>query len=167
MKVTIVNKDDEVIGAMERDQAVKEGQIVRIVRIFLFNTSGELFLQKRGPNVDFPNLWDQSVGGHVDEGEDYMAAALRELKEEIGLEGVVLESVEKYYTESEYLHGKFKRFNMLYAAVSDKPLTLNPDEVADGAWQSKSKLQQMINDSPDKFTHGFIKAYEIYQESTK
>lgn len=165
MKVLVVDEEDTVIGAMERDQAVKKGLIVRIVRIFLFNTKGELFLQKRGPNVDFPNLWDQSVGGHVDEGEDYLTAARREMKEEIGLNGVMLKEVGKYYTESEYINGKFKRFNMLYTVRSDQPLTLAPEEVAEGVWLSLPVLEKMITDTPKKFTQGFIRAYKFYQNS--
>lgn len=165
MKVVIVDKDDNVIGAMSRDKAVQLGKIVRIVRIFLFNSDGELFLQKRGANVDFPNLWDQSVGGHVDEGEDYLTAAEREMKEEIGLKGVKLDEIAKYYTESEYTHGQFKRFNMLYSATSDTPLTLEPDEVAGGEWVSLPGLDKMLADGPENFTRGFIRAYEVYRSS--
>jgi len=167
MKVVVVDSDDKVIGPMDRADAVKQGKIVRIARVFLFNSKRELFLQKRGPNVDFPNLWDQSVGGHVDEGEDYLDAAKREMQEEIGLEDVKLTEVAKYYTESEYVHGKFKRFNMLYTATSDMPLTLNPDEVADGEWIALSKLHQEIAEKPEKFTLGFIEAYRVYQKSVR
>lgn len=163
MKVVIVNKDDKIIGAMDRDKAVKEGKIVRIARIFLFNAKGELFLQKRGPNVDFPNLWDQSVGGHVDEGEDYLAAAKREMNEEIGIKGVKLNEVAKYYTESEYINGQFKRFNMLYMARTDDEIKIDSDEVADGKWISMSDLDKVIAKKPEQFTHGFIKAYKIYK----
>ena len=167
MKVVIVDKNDKVIGAMNRSDAVRNGKIVRIVRIFLFNSKGDLFLQKRGPNVDFPNLLDQSVGGHVDEGEDYLSAAKREMEEEIGLTSVKLKKIARYYTANEYTFGRFKRFNMLFSAVSDKALVLNPDEVTDGIWVSMTKLNNMITETPEKFTQGFIKAYRIYLESAK
>jgi len=163
MKVVVVDKNDNAIGAMNRSEAVKQGKIVRIARVFLFNSKGELFLQKRGPNVDFPNLWDQSVGGHVDEGEDYMTAARREMKEEIGIEGVELKKLAKYYTANKYIYGKFNRYNMLYTAKSDSPVNLDPDEVAGGEWISLSRLNQMIAREPEKFTQGFIKAYEVYK----
>ena len=167
MKVVVVDKNDEIMGAMDRAEAVKQGKIVRIVRIFLFNSKGDLFLQKRGPNVDFPNLWDQSVGGHVDEGENYLKAAKREMREEIGLDSVKLKKVSKYYTANEYTFGRFKRFNMLYSAVSDEPLVLNPDEVTGGIWVSMTKLSKMVTKTPEKFTQGFIKAYKIYLEAVE
>ncbi|QQS18747.1 hypothetical protein IPL68_01565 [Candidatus Saccharibacteria bacterium] len=44
-KVAIVDKNDNVIGAMDRQDAVSQGQIVRIVRIVLFNSKGQIFIQ--------------------------------------------------------------------------------------------------------------------------
>jgi isopentenyldiphosphate isomerase len=165
-KVVIVDSEDNVIGAMERSEAIARKQIVRIVRVLLFNSKGQLFMQKRGPNVNFPNLWDQSVGGHVDEGEDYLVAARREMEEEIGLKGVNLKEVARYYTEFEYEQGAFRRFNMLYTALSDDPLKLNPDEVAGGKWVTLSELDEMITVAPENFTQGFIKTYGVYKSFT-
>ncbi len=163
IKVVIVDEDDNVIGAMARSQALAKKQIVRITRVFLFNSKRELFLQKRGSNVPFADLWDQSVGGHVDEGESYLQAAKREMAEEIGLKSVTLKEIAKYYTEFEYEQGEFRRFNMLYQAQSDEPLKLNPDEVAGGKWVTLAELDKMIASEPQSFTPGFLKAYEIYR----
>ena len=84
-KITFVDKDDKPIGAGTRQEASEKGLICRIARIFVFNSKGQLLLQKRGPNVSVPNKWDDSTAGHVDEGEEYSVAALRELQEETGL----------------------------------------------------------------------------------
>ena len=163
--VIVVDREDNIIGAMDRATAVSQGMIVRIVRIFLFNSKGELFMQKRGPNVDFPNLWDQSVGGHVDEGEDYQTAAQREMAEEIGIKAAVLTEITKYYTATEYNHGHFKRFNMLYTAVSDSPVVIEPDEVSEGRWITPADLDRLMDEQPELFTQGFITAYQKYKES--
>lgn len=90
VKINIVNENDESIGAEDKDFAIEQGLIHQVVRIFVFNDKNELYLQKRGANQTFPNTWDQSAGGHVDEGETYEEAALRELQEELGISGVGL-----------------------------------------------------------------------------
>ena len=47
---------------------------------------GRILLQKRSRSKDIqPGKWDTAVGGHVDAGEDYLTAALRELREELGV----------------------------------------------------------------------------------
>jgi isopentenyldiphosphate isomerase len=161
-KVVVVDVNDSVIGAMERKDAIERRQIVRVIRILLFNSRGALFLQKRGPNVSYPGLWDQSVGGHVDEGEDYLTAARRELNEEIGLDDVELKEITKYYSDFEYEGRTIKMFNSLYTAISDKPLKLNPAEVADGKWVTLSKLDRLIKSNTKEFSQGFIKAYDLY-----
>jgi isopentenyldiphosphate isomerase len=162
-KVAIVDENDQVIGAMNRAEAVEQGKIVRIVRILLLNSKGELFIQKRAENVDYPGLWDQSAGGHVDEGEDYLTAAKRELLEEIGLKDVKLKEITRYYSEFEYKDRKRRRFNTLYASVSDAPLKLDPEELAGGKWVSQTELDQMMADNPQNFTKGFINAYNLYK----
>ena len=65
-KIVFVDKNDNVIGSGTREEALQKGIIRRIVRIFLFNSKGELLIQKRSSNVRLPGKWVQSVGGHVD-----------------------------------------------------------------------------------------------------
>ena len=46
-----------------------------------------LLLQLRRTDKDIqPGKWDTAVGGHLDSGEDYLAGAVRELREDLGLE---------------------------------------------------------------------------------
>ena len=67
--------------------AHKAGWFHPTVHIWFYTNSGKVLLQKRAPEKDtFPGLWDVSVAGHVQAEETPMEAALREIKEEIGLE---------------------------------------------------------------------------------
>lgn len=56
------------------------------VHIWFFTVQGNILLQQRGAAKKiYPLLWDVSVAGHVNSGENLYDAAIREVKEEIGL----------------------------------------------------------------------------------
>lgn len=56
------------------------------VGLMLFNRDGRVFAAQR---IDTPGAWQMPQGG-IDEGEDPQAAALRELREEIGTDKAVI-----------------------------------------------------------------------------
>lgn len=60
----------------------------RVVHVMVLNAEGDFLLQLRSKSKDVaPGLWDTSVGGHVNPGEDILEAARRELGEELGVSG--------------------------------------------------------------------------------
>ncbi|MBN4070702.1 NUDIX domain-containing protein [Olleya sp. AH-315-F22] len=68
-------------------EAHKRGYFHPTVHVWFYTKKGEILLQKRGSKKQtFPNFWDVSVAGHVLAGEAIEDAALREVKEEIGIE---------------------------------------------------------------------------------
>ncbi len=70
----------------DKKEIYKDGDFHRSVHIWIMNSNNELLVQKRNPKKEtFPNLWAISVAGHVRSGEDSIEAALRELKEELGV----------------------------------------------------------------------------------
>src|SRR5207237_10724606 len=82
----VVNDRDEVIARKPRGEIHRLKLKHRAVHVLVFNSRGELFLQKRSMKKDcFPGAWDSSASGHLDSGETYGACAVRELREEIGL----------------------------------------------------------------------------------
>src|SRR2546422_10810839 len=82
----VVNERDEVIGRQSRTEVHRLGLQHRAVHVLVFNSRGQVFLQKRSLTKDRqPGQWDSSASGHVDAGEDYDGCAVRELGEEIGL----------------------------------------------------------------------------------
>jgi len=88
----IVDEQDQVIGQAPRSQCHGDPSLVhRVAHVLVFNSRGELLLQKRSQRKDIqPGRWDTSVGGHLDPGEDYRTAAEREMHEELGISGVPL-----------------------------------------------------------------------------
>src|SRR2546425_211192 len=83
----VVNERDEVVGRQSRSEVHRLGLKHRAVHVLVFNSRGQVFLQKRSLKKDcFPGVWDSSASGHLNCGEDYDACAVRELREEIGLQ---------------------------------------------------------------------------------
>ena len=75
------------VGRVTRAEAhSRPGIAHRAAHVMVFDSAGRLFLQKRSRSkLIQPGKWDSSAGGHVPAGEDYEAAALRELAEELGV----------------------------------------------------------------------------------
>lgn len=84
----VVDEEDVRTGRATRREVHENNLLHRAIHIFVFNKKGDLFLQKRSVLKDKnPGVWDSSVSGHVDAGEDYLGAAVREMGEELGIEG--------------------------------------------------------------------------------
>lgn len=67
-----------------RGDPLQPGDYHLVVHVWIVNGRGEFLLTKRSPNKGFPNMWE-STGGSALAGDDSLAAALREVKEETGL----------------------------------------------------------------------------------
>jgi isopentenyldiphosphate isomerase len=168
MDVVYVDANDNVIGAGSIENAVDNGTIVRISRVFLQNSKGELLLQKRADTMSaLPGRWDQTAGGHVDEGEDYRTAAYRELAEEMGIEGVELREIAIFYSEEKDEEKIKKRFNKIFMGVYNGEVKIDNDEVADFHWISIDELSKRMLHNPDDFPDGFIEAFKAYQEASE
>jgi isopentenyldiphosphate isomerase len=95
-RLEIVNYKGEVTGYASRSEIHGNPSMMhRVVHVLVFNSRGEILLQKRSQNKDVaPGKWDTSVGGHVAIGEDLVSSSRREMYEELGVE----------YHEPEYLY---------------------------------------------------------------
>ena len=81
----VVDFEDRVTGVKMRGEVHAQGLMHRAVHVLVFNSAGQLFLQKRSMTKDeSPGQWDTSAAGHVDSGETYLECAVRELAEELG-----------------------------------------------------------------------------------
>ena len=161
--ITFVDEHDNVIGSGTMQESWEKGIAHRIVRVFLFNTNGDLLIQKRADHlVSLPGRWDHSAAGHVDANEKYLQAAEREMKEEIGVEGVELNERGKYYSEDTEESDKInKRFNMIYVGKWDGDVRPNPDEVSEVDWLMPGYIHGWIRKSPEDFTEGFITSFRM------
>ncbi|TVZ14497.1 NUDIX hydrolase [Maribacter sp. MAR_2009_72] len=86
--IDILNEDGSATGTSQmKSIAHAEGLFHATVHIWFFTKRGQILLQKRSITKDtFPGLWDVSVAGHIGFGETALYTAIREVKEEIGLD---------------------------------------------------------------------------------
>jgi isopentenyl-diphosphate Delta-isomerase len=167
-RITVVDKDDNVIGAEERSVVRAHGLYCRIARILLINSRGELLLQRRSLHVkESPGKWDQSVGGHVDEGENYEQAAQREALEELGVPIKQLKPIGKFLVEREASDGYIRRFQTVFLADWDGPITANKDEVAETRWVASKNIENWLKSNPNDFTGNFNRVFALYQKYTQ
>ena len=92
-----LNELGEIIGQIDKDLAHKEGRLHKSVHLWIVNDNDEVLLQYRCSDKDlYPDTWDVSVGGHVASLEDARSAAIREAREELGLD--ILDEELKFIT---------------------------------------------------------------------
>lgn len=157
--VQIVDADDNVIGAMYFTQASAEGKIMRITRVILTNTKGEVLLQKRSQHVRVPGRWNESAAGVVDEDDgDYLTAAYREAKEELGVEIAQLSEAAHFYREEAIDGQLLKRFHTVFTGQHEGPFNPDAHEVAELKWVSPADLQAWVERAPDDFLPSTITA---------
>ncbi len=100
----IVNTSGEIIGKARRSEIHGNPSLIhRVTHVLVFNSRGEILLQKRSMKKDVaPGKWDTSVGGHVNHGESIEEAVLRELAEELGIRSVKPEFIYSYIHSNQY-----------------------------------------------------------------
>jgi 16S rRNA (adenine1518-N6/adenine1519-N6)-dimethyltransferase len=153
--ITIVNEHDEVIGGMPLLDAMAQDCFRRVIRVFIMNEAGQLLIQERGEKVFTPCRLDFSVAGHVDEGESYEEAALRELQEELGMADAALTEVATSFPSGKYFGGVFKLI-----VPNERDFAVNHDEVASVRWYHPDEIDQLIERSPTEFTPEFVELWQ-------
>lgn len=154
----VVDDDDQVIGQKPRAQVHAEGLKHRAVHMFVFNRKGELFLQKRSMLKDSaPGKWDSSASGHLDVGEDYAVAAVRELGEELGIEA----EVEQIAALSPCANTGWE-FVRVFRSEHRGPFRWPCSEIETGCFFSSEVIEQWIARRPEDFATGFVECWKAY-----
>lgn len=86
-KLEIIDDNDNIIGIETRGKVHEEGLLHREIHIWFITPMGEIIFQHRSKNKDtYPDKLDATVGGHVEPNDSYEKTAIKECKEETGLD---------------------------------------------------------------------------------
>lgn len=124
--VVIVDAQNNVVDQVPRHRMRAQRLTYRATYILVFNSKGEILVQKRTTTKDmYPGYYDVAAGGVVTAGESYGESAEREAQEELGLAGVSLTPHFDFYFEDP----QNRLWGRVYSCVFDGDLVLQEEEI--------------------------------------
>lgn len=154
----VVDEEGRVLGSVTRGEAHSGSLILHpVVHLHLFNSKGELYLQRRPAWKDIqPGKWDTSCGGHVNYGETHEQALLREVREELGVESFMPTLLGHYVFQSS------RERELVYVNSTTYNGAVNPstDELDGGRFWSREEILNAMGKG--LFTPNFEQEYQAY-----
>ena len=154
--VVLVNRQDHAIGEMDKMEAHLKGALHRAFSILIFNSKGEMLLQKRGKQkYHGAGLWTNTCCSHHQLGENVKQSARERLMFEMGLScelDFLFSFVYRSKVENNLIEHEFDHVFIGYSDLQPKP---NIMEVEDFKWISRKDLRTEIEKHPEQFTCWF------------
>jgi isopentenyl-diphosphate Delta-isomerase len=154
--VVLVDEQDNAIGTMEKMEAHRKGVLHRAFSVVVFNTKGEMLLQKRaGSKYHSAGLWTNACCSHPAPGEKIEDAARRRLREEMGMD-VEPKFNYKFIYKTDLEGGLIEHEldHVLLGYCNDEP-HINKDEVEDWKYVNINWLRRDVLLHPDSYTYWF------------
>lgn len=155
-EIILVDQHDNAIGTMEKIEAHRKGLLHRAFSVLLFNSSGELLLQKRANDkYHSGGLWTNTCCSHPLPGEPLADAVQRRLLYEMGInlkpefafKFIYKTPLDKSLVEHELDH--------VFIGTFDGNPVINKDEVSEWKFMSLSELKNDMELSPEAYTVWF------------
>ena len=161
-EVILVDKHDVEQGTMEKIEAHKNGGTLhRAFSVFVFNTKGELLLQRRALHkYHSGGLWTNTCCSHPRPGETVREAGHRRLEEEMGMQCKLVELFSFEYKAE--LDGGMTEWELdhVLLGLSNKEPSINEEEVAEFKYMPLDDIDEDLNKNPQNYTEWFKICFE-------
>lgn len=150
----LVDEKDYITGYLDKASCHKgQGILHRAFSLFIFNSKGELLLQKRSAGKRlWPQYWSNSCCSHPREKESMEIAIHRRLQQELGMKSS-LEYLYKFQYQAQFdSSGAENELCSVFIGHSDDPVLANPYEISDCRFIKPDQLSSEIAKDRDKFT---------------
>lgn len=150
---------------VERGKPMKSGEYHIVVNVWIRNSKGEWLISKRTPNKHFPLLWEPT-GGSAVSGESSFDAAIRETREELGVElnpekGTLFASAIRQNKEfPDFLDVWVFEHN-----CSIESVVLQPGETCGAMWATINEIKELVKSGkfvPQNTFSYLDKLFEVY-----
>ena len=164
-QVILVDERDEPVGVAEKMKAHEQGWLHRAFSVFIFNSKGEMLLQRRALHkYHSGGLWTNACCSHPCPGEEILLAARRRLKEEMGFD-VPVEKVFDFMYRTEFDNGLTEHeFDHVLAGEYDSKVEFNQNEVMDYCYKDMQGIRLSLEEYPEKYTAWFHLAFPGIEE---
>lgn len=141
-KFPIVDEEGCVVGSATRGECHNGSRLLHpVVHLHVFNTAGDIYLQKRPEWKDIqPGKWDTAVGGHMDYGETPEEALRREVREELGITDFTPEFIGKYVFDSK----RERELVYVNRTIYDGPVKPSTEELDGGRFWTMAEIREAM-----------------------
>ena len=151
--VTLVDHDDNVVGAEEKIRAHREGKLHRAFSVFVFDEDRQLLIQRRATGkYHSAGLWSNTCCGHPRPGESADGAAERRLSEEMGFACGLRRAFRTIYEMSVANSMVEHELNQVFVGRFDGSPRPDVHEVDECRWVELGELRRSIQMSPELYT---------------
>jgi isopentenyl-diphosphate delta-isomerase len=152
-RVILVDNFDNQIGTMEKMEAHRKGLLHRAFSIFIFNSKGEILLQKRNSGkYHSGGLWSNTCCSHPRPEESLVDAAKRRLQEEMGMKTKLISAFSFQY-KSHLDHNLTEHeLDHVFIGYSNELPIVNAEEVDGYCYVSPELLELGLEKHPSDYS---------------
>lgn len=136
----LVDEHDIVIDTVTREEVYAKGlRNYRVIHAFIVNDEGKIWVPRRSATKKlYPNGLDYSIGGHVESGETYKEALIKEAREEVGMDLNVIpyKEIARFTPHTHAVHC----FQHVYEIRANEVPHYNQDDFSGFEWLAPQEI---------------------------